>query len=372
MEITNIFQALGATLESATQHFASRHSAALAKAIFPFVSGGLLCWIMFMGYQTMIGKLQEPFINLVQRSAAVVFLSAIAFGPSIYQVEILNDFDTLQSLMVSAVAGEQTNPYRAADVTLEKGFELASQFSKETTVWGAEAFYGWMAGSFIIYGGTVVLATMAAGSIMVAKASLAVVLAFGQLAIACAIFPATKKFFDAFISTALNRVMHIVVVTMVMGFALDLFTIVASGYDADTSSPLAFAWQLLIAVIVAGMLIFSAGTLASELAGGVALAVSNPITAAARMATKPFSSATRYLTGKSSRTNAKTGRPEYASRFSHIARGNTFANPAYRQKAGANMKSGWGAAEGGSTKSYSNRKSTADRLKEMAKRVDKG
>lgn len=369
--MTNIFEGLGSVLENATAHYANMHSQALAMAIYPYVYGGIFCWLTVMSYQVMSGRLQEPFINIVERCGAMVLLATVAFTSSVYQVQILTDFDELQNALVSAIAGKSTTPYEAADVALQRGFDLAGKFSEETSVSGAESFFGWAIGSCLIYGGSAVIAYSGAGSILVAKAALALILAFGQVAIACAIFPATRKIFDAFISSVLNRILHVLFITMAMGFTLNIFNSVASGYDPLDSDPLSFSAELLIAVVVSYQLLGVAGTIASELAGGVALAVGNPITKAAQMATQPLASAANYLGGKASRTNAKTGEKEYASRASHIIRGNTLANPAYRQKAMENIKNGWGAASGGSAKNDSAAKTPAEKQKDMAKRREK-
>lgn len=369
--MTNIFEALGTVLENATTHYANMHSQALAMAIYPYVYGGIFLWLTVMSYQVMSGRLQEPFINIVERCGAMVVLSTIAFSSSVYQVEILNDFDNLQNALVSAVAGTDTSPYKAADTALQKGFELGSKFSEETAVSGPESFAGWIIGACLIYGGSAVIAYSGAGSILVAKAALALVLAFGQVAIGCAIFPATRKVFDAFMSSVFNRILQVLFVTMAMGFTLNIFNGVAAGYDAVNSDPLSFSAELLIAVVVCYQLLGIAGTIASELAGGVALAVGNPITAAARIAASPGSAAASYLSGKTSRTNARTGEKEYASRASHIMRGNTLANPAYRQKAMENIKNGWGAASGGSARNDGPGKTPAERIKDMAKRREK-
>jgi type IV secretion system protein VirB6 len=363
--MTNLFEALGAALESATNHYANEHSQNLALAIYPYVYGGLMLWFTVMSFQVLSGRLQQPFINLVERLGAGMVLASIAFGPSVYQVEILNDFDSLQNALVSAVAGTETSPYKAADVALQRGFDIGGQFSEQTTVSGPESFVGWIIGACVIFFGSAFISLSAAGSIMVAKASLSLILAWGQIAIACAIFPATRKMFEAWISTVLNRVLTILFVTMAMSFCLSLFSGIAGGYDPVNSEPLSFAAELLIAVVVCVGLMRGASTIASELAGGVALAVANPITAAAKLATQPLASAANYLSGKSSRTNAQTGQQEYASRASHIAKGNTMLNPAYRQKALANMKSGWGASSGGSAKSSSSAKSPTEKLMAM-------
>jgi len=366
--MTNLFEALGATLESATNHYANMHSQNLAMAIYPYVYGGIFLWLTVMGFQIISGRLQEPFINVIERCGAMVLLATIAFGSSVYQVEILNDFDNLQNALVSAVAGTNTSPYKAADIALQQGLDLAGKFSEETSVSGPESFFGWMLGSVLIYGGSAIVAYMGAGAVMVAKASLALVLAFGQIAIACAIFPATRKIFDAFMGSVLNRILTILCVCMTMSFTLNIFNGIAAGYDELSSEPLSFAAELLIAVVVCVQLMRHASTIASELAGGVALAVANPITAAAKIASSPGAAGLGYLSGKTSRANAQTGQQEYATRASHITRGNTIANPAYRQQAMANMKSGWGAASGGSAKESSAPKSSTEKLKAMAQR----
>jgi type IV secretion system protein VirB6 len=366
--MTNIFEALGSVLESATNHYANMHSQALATAIYPYVYGGIFLWLSVMGFQILSGRLQEPFINVVERCGAMVLLATIAFGSSVYQVDILNSFDQLQNALVSAIAGADTTPFKSADNALQKGLELGNKFSEETSVSGPESFFGWIVGACLIYGGSAVIAYSGAGSILVAKSALALVLAFGQIAIACAIFPMTRKIFDAFISSVLNKILHVLFVTMAMGFTLSIFTGVAAGYDAVNSEPLAFAAELLIAVVVCHQLLGVAGTMASELAGGVALAVGNPITAAAKLAASPVTAAGKYLSGKASRTNARTGQQEYASRASHIFRGNTALNPAYRQKALTNMKSGWSAAAGGAARSSAPSQTPTEKLKAMAKR----
>lgn len=366
--MTNLFEALGATLENATNHYANEHSQNLALAIYPWVYGGLFLWLTVMSLQVLSGRLQEPFINLAERFGAAMVLASIAFGSSAYQVEILNDFDSLQNALVSVIAGSETTPYKAADVALQRGFDLGGQFSEQTTVSGPESFVGWVIGACVIFFGSALISLSAAGTIMLAKGSLALILAFGQVAIACAIFPATRKMFDAWITTVLNRVLTILFVTMAMSFALSIFTAIASGYDAKNSDPLSFAAELLIAVFVCVGLMRAASTIASELAGGVALAVANPITAAAKLATQPMASATNYLSGKASRTNAQTGQQEYASRASHITRGNTMLNPAYRQKAMTNMKSGWGGASGGTARSSGPSQTATQKLMAMHQR----
>jgi type IV secretion system protein VirB6 len=363
----NLFSELGAVLESATTHFANQHSQALAMAIYPYVYGGIFLWLTVMGFQVLSGRLQAPFINIVERASGMLILSSIAFGGSLYQTEILTDFDNLQNALVSAVAGEQTTPYQAADIALQRGLELGWEFAKKTS-FTAEGFFGWTLGSIIVYVGSVLISWSAAGSIMVAKASLALVLSLGQAAIACAIFPATRKIFDAFMASVLNKILTITFLTIVMSFTLSIFTGVAEGFGAGTTEPLSYSFSLLIAVFVCVALVKSASTLASELAGGVAMAVSNPITAAARLATQPIASAANYLGGKASRTSARTGQSEYASRASHLLRGNTALNPAYRQKAMENMKGGWGVASGGSAKSSRPSKTSTEKLKEMARR----
>lgn len=364
----NLFQELGAVLESATQHFANEHSQALAMAIYPYVYSAIFLWFCIMGYQAMSGRLQAPFINVLERAFGMVVLATIAFGSSVYQVEILRDFDDLENALVSAVAGEKTNAYAAADLALQKGLDLGSELFKKASFY-SEGYIGWLLGALIVYAGSAIISWSAAGSLMIAKASLALVLSLGQACIACAMFPPMRKLFESFMSSALNKILTITFLTIVMSFTLSIFTGVAAAYDTDKSEPLTFSFSLLIAVFVCVGLMKSASTLASELAGGIALAASNPITAAARLATQPLVSGANYLSGKTSRTSARTGQAEYASRASHLLRGNTALNPAYRQKAMENIKSGWGGASGGSaTKSSEPAKTNTERLMEMHRR----
>jgi type IV secretion system protein VirB6 len=343
-----VYQAMGSHLQDATEFFANKHSAAIAELFRPAVYVGVVFWWTLMGYQALAGKLQEPFSQALWRAACIAFLAGLAYEPSIYQVQILGMYDELQNELVSTIAGTQTTPYKIADDMLEKTINLGSDtsttiLSLDPETWlsaGVSAWMVWLGGLFIT--------AESAGNIMGAKAALAIVLALGQFAILCAIFPATRKIFDTFIEITTGYVGKIALLAATMGFSLELLAGALNHYNV--SQVLYFPLILLINVVVGFKLVREMDGVAAKIFGGITSVVGNPITAAANIATAPASAAARYLRQSATRTNASTGHRETSSRLSHMIRGNTLANPAYRQKVRENMRSGWGAANGGSAR----------------------
>lgn len=356
-----LFQPMGAHLQDVTAHYANQHSAEIAELFRWPVYWAVVCWISLMGYQTLAGKLQEPFQNALWRAGCIVFLAGLAFEPSIYQVEILGLFDELQNGLVSTISGVETTPYKVADDMLSKAIDLGSETSTTISSLDPQTWLSAGVSAWIVWLGAGFIALESAGSIMVAKAALAIVLAFGQLAILLSIFPATRRVFDGFMELATGYIGKIALISAVMGFSMNLVTAALSKYDS--SQVLYFPLILLLNVVVGYKLIKEIDGIATKLFGGITSVVSNPITAAARIATAPASGAANYLGQQTSRTSAKTGQQEIASRMSHLARGNTMLNPAYRQKAAENMKGGWGSASGGSAKSSKTGPTTLDRIR---------
>lgn len=342
-----VFQAMGSHLQSATEFYANKHSAAIAELFRPAVYGGVAFWWAIMGYQALAGKLQEPLSQAIWRAGCIAFLAALAYEPSIYQVQILGMYDELQSELVSTIAGTQTTPYKIADDMLEKAINLGSDTSTTISSLNPNTWLSAGVSAWIVWIGAGLITVESAGSIMVAKAALAIVLALGQFAILCAIFPATRKIFDTFMEITTGYVGKIALIAAVMGFSMELIAGALSHYDS--SQVLYFPLILLINVVVGFKLVREMDGAAAKIFGGLSSVVGNPITAAANVATSPVGAAARALTQSVSRTNAKTGQKEMLPRGEHIARGNTPLNPAYWQRNLQNRRenNNWGLRSGG-------------------------
>jgi type IV secretion system protein VirB6 len=343
-----IYTQLADTFASVSQEFVNERSAAFAVEIYPYVKIILVLWISLMGIQSMFGKLQEPFANFIWRALCVVFLAALAFEPAVYQVQILDAFDQFQNAMLHAATGENTTPFAVADDMLNKGIDLGSRFFEKVD-YAPLTWLHYGAPGLIVFGGSIAMTFTSAGAIILAKLGLALTLAIGPIAIAALMFPGTRKVFDSFMEDVFSSIFSIVFIAAVMGITMQIFGAVLQSYS-DESSVLYYAIQLLIVILACISGVQIAQSKAAKLFGGVTSGLPNPITAAAKIATAPASAAARYMAGKTTRTSAKTGQQETASRLSHLMRGNTIANPAYRQQVRENMRSGWGAASGGSAR----------------------
>lgn len=136
----------------------------------------------------------------------------------------------------------------------------------------------------ILVGGTAFLA-LAAAYIIMARFALSLLLALGPLFFACALFPATRKFFDAWVGQCLNygflTALYAAVAAIQVRFAVDAMpgsgsALARSMYGDD--SPLVAGGMGLVSVVALAAIFavfFVIGTnlpsLASQLAGGMGI-----------------------------------------------------------------------------------------------------
>lgn len=184
--------------------FISTKSAALCSALVPVALSGVTIYIMLMGFAVMRGETHDPLHTVLWKWFKISMIAGIALSAGEYQGTIVDGIQGIQ--------GALTSPFGAA--TLGGVIDNAAQPYDDLgqQLW-SEATTGFMPNFALCFAAAVVaiaqsfIVIVALGMYLLAKISMALILAVGPVFIFCAMFPATQRFTELWLGVALQFAM---------------------------------------------------------------------------------------------------------------------------------------------------------------------
>lgn len=256
-------------------------SSNIAAGIAPIVALGITIWIMIYGYAVMRQEVSDPINVFVKNVIKVSIILSCSITAGVYQSQIVSAVygftDGLSSLVASQSSIQAGSTIEMIDSIFSDGLSLA------LSIWTAgvaklplggwlDTFAGVLVGLM-----SIVLAAVCMWPMILAKFSLAFLLALGPLFIAALIFPATAKFFDNWGAQILNYVILMALSVMVIVFA----TLVASNYLAhiqaaaqsgdSATNQIADAFSLTLIYVLLAFMVRHLPHIAGGLTGGTSL-----------------------------------------------------------------------------------------------------
>jgi len=357
-----VFQFIGETVKTATDAFVVRGTANVIAAIQILALTGVTLYITLTGYAIMTGSIQAPFWTFLKLCIKLVIIAAFALSVDGYTGKVMSAFDGLETGLSSALTtgdSSATSIYKVLDNSLGKGVDIVLQCFERVNEAGMAdlgAAFEWTIAGITVAIGAAIVTLLGGAVIITSKFALAVMFAIGPLFILCLMFPITARFFDSWFSQVMNYILTIVIMAAVMSFAMKAFSsfLTTSDFSGDPEvNPLFSAIQIGAVTGILAWIIYQVGGMASGLAGGVSMAamgirhLAMPVTAGMSAA----KGVGNLVNPKSTRRDLESGQMTTASRFQHMAAGNTILNPAYRQHIKENMGKNWGKKSGGNVKS---------------------
>lgn len=356
-----VFQFIGQTVMNAMNAFVTPAAANLMYMLQMIAITGVTLYIVLTGYAISTGAIESPFWTFVKQSVKIVIIAAFALTIDGYAngvMSALNGLETgLSDAMNTTGAPPAANIYQVLDQSLGRGLDIVAQcFQKaDEAGWNFGAVLGWAIAGSVVAIGTVLVSMLGGAVVIVAKFSLAIVFALGPLFILALMFPATAKFFDSWFSQAMNYILTIVIMAIIMTFAMRAYDVFVAGADfsgGGDSNPMYAALQIGALTGVLIWIVLQAGSIASGLAGGLAMAAMSlrhlamPVTGGLR-GTRAVGDMLNPMT---TRRDMQSGMMTTARRANHMIAGNTIWNPAYRQHVMQNMGRNWGRSSGGTVR----------------------
>ena len=201
----DIFQYLGASIESAMNSFVTTTSSRACSMLIPIMSTAMALWIVCFGWSVIRGEANEPVQLFAFKAVKLSLILSFSLGAGLYQGNVVAIANNLSDTLAAAsFDSNTTNVYQAIDRLDDEGGQAATGVVKR----GEEllpigGYTDILAGILMILVIAVVLLVVAS-YMLLAKVGLALVLAFGPIFIASLAFSHTKRFFEAWVAKLLN------------------------------------------------------------------------------------------------------------------------------------------------------------------------
>lgn len=340
-----IYEDLGNMFEQAIAPLVSSAIQNIITAITPVVTSGVILYLMITGYMIIAGRIQEPIGDIMIKGVKIIIVATLALNASTVMGTVVSGINGVEEMFVQALNG-QSNTYQALDNSLEQGantvnqlmiasepLDLFSDFSALMQIYIAVAIV--MISSLLI--------TVLGGAIYImAKVSLAVVLGFSPFFIAGLFFPVTARWFDSWLSQAMNYALTGAIIVFFCSLTMtgfdkltqDLLTAIGDGSTFQA----AMLFQMLAYSIVCFFVTKSAPSIASGLASGIGvsgISLVGMMVGAKQLASygiSPFKALNNTVNPVSTRTDS-AGQTHTTSRLNHLAHGRTMFRTAHRDAA---------------------------------------
>jgi type IV secretion system protein VirB6 len=235
----------------------------------------LALYLVLYGYAILRGAVSEPIMDFAIRSVKLAFIWAIATTPAYgdYVTEPL--FTDLPNALARAVSGQGASNLGAPfDQFLAYGGTLAQQIAAEATPFEPD-IYITSAAVLVV---AALCSAIAFAILLVAKVSLALLVALGPIFVACALFEASRRFFFGWVAQAINYLVLFALIITV--FQLVIGLIEAQWPTIESQPNPHIAGLVFIALTcLAGFLCLYLPMLAAGIAGGAGAGMSTFATA---------------------------------------------------------------------------------------------
>jgi type IV secretion system protein VirB6 len=250
------------SVNNALDHYVVTSSDAVIGVLTPVAVTAVTLYVLWTGFQVMRGDVQEPVTSLVWRWFRVAIITGLTLNRPQYRIQEAFASAFGGVLSMGGTIDQMAAPFTTLMETLftEASSGLVPQFSL------------FIAGA-ICATASIVMAFVAMGLFLVAKVSLALLLAVGPAFIFCAMFPVTQRYAENWLSSSLVAVFTNVLIMAVITFLASLLRNaclhVLNAYS--TTSILADVVGLLFLSITAAYVLLHVASLGASLAGGLSL-----------------------------------------------------------------------------------------------------
>ncbi|MBS7545517.1 type IV secretion system protein [Ancylobacter oerskovii] len=277
-----IFSWFYSEFDTVLNSYIAQKAADIIAAISPTAWIMLGIYFVLWGFSHIRGMIDEPVTDGLFRMLKISVVLGFALNVGLYQTHVV-DFlmktpDAMANILVMGNGNAESggaSTYATLDTLLNKTIDMATDTYNKMSVLSPGQSVGLAIAAILILlfgmGFTITAGIM----IILSKVALVLMLAVGPLFILLAMFTATQRFFEQWLQQALNAVLAIVMLLAVCSLFFGL-TEQALGGAAKVveSNPIQAIGIVGVASVACTFLLFQVPQLASQLAGGIALPVS--------------------------------------------------------------------------------------------------
>ena len=244
-----IFEPAYTYIDGKLDTFLNTDASNVTAQVAPALQSALVLYVILYGFAILRGAITEPMMDFAVRSMklAAIYLLATTTAYSSWITTPL--FTTLPNALSQALGGTTTtDPGTAFDQFFARAAYLGEQISQTASLTNPAP---WLeAGMVDVIGG--IAAALGFGIVIVAKVSLALIIALGPAFVACALFDASRRFFFGWLSQAVN---YLVLMALILTVFQMILGLVSDQWGAiDGQDPAAGGTHVRRVGLVAGQL----------------------------------------------------------------------------------------------------------------------
>lgn len=223
----------------------------------------LVLYVLLYGFAILRGAITEPVVDFAIRSLKLAFIYMLATTVAYSDWVTQPLFHTLPDTLTQAISGSSAPDVGSAfDNFLARAGYLSEKINKTATPIDFAPIV--MAGVVYVFGA--LAAALGFGVVIVAKVTLALLVALGPIFVACALFDASRRFFFGWLSQAVN---YIVLMALIITVFQMILSLVGDQWGKiDGMDPMA-GGGLFVALSILGAIFFlQTPAIAAGIAGG--------------------------------------------------------------------------------------------------------
>lgn len=267
MTNVDLFTGVFTEIDTSVIDTVQQGSANMIALITPLIAVCFSLYILLITYGYWRGSIDDPFQDFFTRMLLWGVVLTFGMNISYYSAHVPPFFNGIGNEIASAINGTPTTGTALDSIATKYIGYCADLWDNASGVEGTVEAVIWIAGIFIA---AMFFLAIAASYIILAKVALAILLAVGPLFISMALFPATRKFFDAWLSQCLNYVFLTVLFSFAGNIQVNLINHMIAG---AAGGPLAYAviFRIIGMAVIFVFVLLNLPSLASALAGGVGI-----------------------------------------------------------------------------------------------------
>lgn len=286
---------IAASFDQATL-FMLRVSADAIQSIAPTVRMLLVMYITLWGIAMMYGKVQQPIVDAGKHFAQILIVTELVLNISSYNLWVLDFFWYLPGEIVKEFIGVDMedmvsaipNSLQMLDWAYSAAKYLGEKYMQDATAAGGSTpDYGALSMGGLVWGTGMTLTVASVSILVIAKLSLAILLAVGPVFIVMWLFQPTKTYFQGWMSALLGAVFTLVLFMLALELIMPILlyayalylgsSIVSTGLSAllTTTAPtptISTGFGIASVTLVFVAVLKHVPTMASGIARSVALA----------------------------------------------------------------------------------------------------
>ncbi|WP_158554867.1 type IV secretion system protein [Methylovirgula sp. 4M-Z18] len=279
MNVT-LFSDLSQSIQNALTTIVNSRAQDIMTQINPIVVVALALYLTIYGYMILGGFVTAPFQDFIKKAFIAAIVGAFALNYT-YFTQVSQTLTDLQTGMAAAVTGNSNaNGFSMLDTTLNDGFTVIQKYIEMMKGLGWHDFgpyVEYLCCIFVTAVGLIVILIPGAYMILIATIFLQVMIALGPLFIAFLLWPATARFFEAWLSQVMTYIFKYAVVSLILMIAVQIFDDHVKKVDPSSSDQSIFFPIIELLALAFGLakVMLEVSNVSAQLAGGMSISVLN-------------------------------------------------------------------------------------------------